>query len=74
MNDPDVIDELIRDLPDLVTTEEIADVLRVKPVTVLKWVKDLGLKSIAIGTRVRRYRKSDVRAFLIAGDEITEAD
>lgn len=74
MNDPDVIDELIRDLPDLITTEELADALRVKPVTVLKWGKDLGLKSIAIGARIRRYRKNDVRAFLIAGDEISEAE
>lgn len=69
MNDPDAVNDLIADLPEWATTEEIADVMRVKPQTVLKWNKDYGLKSVSVGSRVRRYRKKDVRDFLLTSDE-----
>lgn len=36
MNEPDAVDDLIADLPEWVTLEEIADTMRVKPQTVLK--------------------------------------
>ena len=69
MNDPDAVNDLIADLPEWATTEEIADVMRVKPQTVLKRNKDYGLKSVSVGSRVRRYRKKDVRDFLLKSDE-----
>ncbi|ALQ32544.1 hypothetical protein AA310_01070 [Arthrobacter sp. YC-RL1] len=69
VNDPDAVNDLIADLPEWATTEEIADVMRVKPQTVLKWNKDYGLKSVSVGSRVRRYRKKDVRDFLLKSDE-----
>lgn len=72
MNDPEAIDELLADLPNLATAEELADLMRVKPQTVLKWTKDNGLKSITVGTRIRRFRKADVRGFLLRADEINE--
>jgi len=69
MNDPDAVNDLIAGLPEWATTEEIADTMRVKPQTVLKWNKDYGLKSVDVGTRVRRYRKKDVREFLLRSAE-----
>jgi excisionase family DNA binding protein len=73
MNDPEAIDELLEDLPNLATTEELAELMRVKPQTVLKWTKDNGLKSITVGARVRRFRKADIRSFLVMGDEINDS-
>jgi len=72
VNDPEAVDDLIADLPEWATTEEIADIMRVKPQTVLKWNKDYGLKSVSVGARVRRYRKKDVRDFLLNSDEETD--
>lgn len=72
MNDPEAIDDLLADLPNLTTTEELAELMRVKPQTVLKWTKDNGLKSITVGLRIRRFRKTDVRSFLLRADEINE--
>lgn len=72
MNEPDAVDDLIADLPEWATTEEIADTMRVKPQTVLKWNKEYGLKTVSVGTRVRRYRKKDVREFLLRSAEVTD--
>lgn len=72
MNEPDAVDDLIADLPEWATTEEIADTMRVKPQTVLKWNKEYGLKTVAVGTRVRRYRKKDFREFLLRSAEATD--
>lgn len=72
MNEPDAVDDLIADLPEWATTEEIADTMRVKPQTVLKWNKEYGLKTVSVGTRVRRYRKKDVREFLLHSAEVTD--
>ena len=72
MNDPDAVDDLISELPEWATTEEIADVMRVKAQTVLKWNKDYGLKSVSVGSRIRRYRKKDLRDFLLKSDEATD--
>lgn len=73
MNDPEAIDDLLADLPNLATTEEIAEMMRVKPQTVLKWTKENGLKSITVGSRIRRFRKKDLRSFFLNSDEITDA-
>ncbi|GAA0191994.1 DNA-binding protein [Glutamicibacter creatinolyticus] len=43
MNDSEAVDDLITDLPEWATTEEIADLMRVKPQTVLKWNREYGL-------------------------------
>ncbi|KLI90483.1 hypothetical protein AA310_01490 [Arthrobacter sp. YC-RL1] len=72
MNDPEAVEDLIADLPEWATTEEIADVMRVKAQTVLKWNREYGLKSVSIGSRVRRYRKKDVRDFLLRSDETAD--
>lgn len=72
MNDPEAVDDLITDLPEWATTEEIADRMRVKPQTVLKWNREYGLKSVSVGGRVRRYRKKDVRDFLLTSDDGNE--
>jgi len=72
MNDPEAVEDLIADLPEWATTEEIADVMRVKAQTVLKWNREYGLKSVSIGSRVRRYRKKDIRDFLLRSDETAD--
>lgn len=72
MNDPEAIDDLITDLPEWATTEEIADLMRVQPQTVLKWNKEYGLNAVSVGARVRRYRKKDVREFLLTSDDNNE--
>lgn len=40
MNDPEAVDDLITDLPEWATTEEIADLMRVKPQTVLTRIRE----------------------------------
>lgn len=72
MNDPEVVDALLQDAPDLMTSEEVATLLRVNPVTVSRWMREHGLKGISIGARLKRFRKVDVREFLLRGDEISE--
>jgi excisionase family DNA binding protein len=72
MNDPQAVDALLAELPELSTTEEIADLMRVKTGTILKWSKDFGLKSISVGSRIRRFRKEDLRAFLLTSDELSD--
>ena len=72
MNDPEAVEDLIAQLPEWSTTEEIADIMRVKAQTVLKWNREYGLKSVSIGSRVRRYRKKDVRDFLLTSDEAAD--
>ena len=72
MNDPAAVDSLLEQLPDLATTEEIAELMRVKTGTILKWSQKFGLKSIAVGPRVRRFRKEDLRSFLLHSDELND--
>lgn len=73
MNDPQTIDSLLKDLPELCTTQEIAALLRVEPQTVLKWTsQEGGLQDITFGNRarrVRRFRKEDLREYLLRSDE-----
>lgn len=72
MNDPAAVDSLLEQLPDLATTEEIAELMRVKTGTILKWSQKFGLKSISVGPRVRRFRKEDLRTFLLHSDELND--
>ena len=49
------------DLPDLLTVREVADVLRVSPLTIKRWGKRGKLPAIRINSRGdRRYRKEAV--------------
>ncbi len=73
MNDPKVIDTLLREAPDLITPEELAALMRVNPTTVTRWVRDYGLKTISVGPRLRRFLKEDVREFLLYSDELSDS-
>lgn len=51
----------INDLPDLLTVREVAELLRVSPLTVKRWGKRGKLPAIRINSRGdRRYRKEAV--------------
>lgn len=55
---------LFDDSPDLLTTEEIANVLRVSTSTVVRWATDEGLTCIQVGPRLHRFPKWAVKDFL----------
>jgi len=73
MNDPDAIEALLEDAPEVMTTEELADLLKVKPATVARWSRDFGLKSVSIGFRLKRFTKKNVREFLAHSDELSDS-
>lgn len=51
----------IKNLPDLLTVREVAQILRVSPLTIKRWGKKGKLPPIRINTRGdRRYRKEAV--------------
>ena len=53
------------DLPDLLTIREVADLLRVSPLTIKRWGKKGKLPAIRINSRGdRRYRKETVTRLL----------
>jgi excisionase family DNA binding protein len=55
----------LEDLPDLLTIREVADILRVSPLTIKRWGKRGKLPAIRINTRGdRRYRKEVVLRML----------
>ncbi len=55
----------LTDLPDLLTIREVADILRVSPLTVKRWGKKGKLPAIRINSRGdRRYRKETVTRLL----------
>lgn len=59
------------DLPDLLTVREVADLLRVSPLTIKRWGKRGKLPAIRINSRGdRRYKKEAVLWLLgIQGEE-----
>lgn len=58
------------DLPDLLTIREVADLLRVSPLTIKRWGKKGKLPAIRINSRGdRRYRKSVVTRLLGVEEE-----
>lgn len=60
----------MEDIMTLLTPEEVARVFRVDPKTVTRWAAAGRITSIRTpGGRHRRFRESDVRALLEAGDE-----
>lgn len=51
----------IQDLPDLLTVREVAELLRVSPLTIKRWGKRGKLPAIRINSRGdRRYKKEQV--------------
>ncbi|MFA6005879.1 MAG: helix-turn-helix domain-containing protein [Patescibacteria group bacterium] len=53
------------DLPELLTIEEVSDVLRVSKITLKRWGKKGKLPAIRINSRGdRRYKKEEVLRFL----------
>lgn len=58
----------LEDLPDLLTIREVADLLRVSPLTIKRWGKKGKLPAIRINSRGdRRYRKDVVTRLLGVG-------
>lgn len=63
----------INNLPDLLTVREVADLLRVSPLTIKRWGKRGKLPAIRINSRGdRRYKKETVLWML--GVDLSEAD
>lgn len=51
----------LEDLPDLLTVREVAEILRVSPLTIKRWGKRGKLPAIRINSRGdRRYRKESI--------------
>lgn len=46
------------DVPELLTTEEVAQLFRVTPATVLRWVTERGLTCVQVGPKLHRFPKS----------------
>ena len=68
-------DKVLRldDLPDLLTVREVAEILRVSPLTIKRWGKRGKLPAIRINSRGdRRYRKEAV-LWLLGMQEKTTA-
>ena len=60
----------LSDLPDLLTIREVADILRVSPLTIKRWGKKGKLPAIRINSRGdRRYRKEVVLRLLGVEEE-----
>jgi excisionase family DNA binding protein len=58
----------LSDLPDLMTIREVADLLRISPLTIKRWGKKGKLPAIRINSRGdRRYRKEVVLRLLGRG-------
>ena len=63
----------LEDLPDLLTVREVAEILRVSPLTIKRWGKRGKLPAIRINSRGdRRYRKEAV-LWLLGMQEKTTA-
>ncbi|MBO0596758.1 helix-turn-helix domain-containing protein [Nesterenkonia sp. E16_7] len=74
MNDPESIDLLLEDFPDLAHPKEVADLLRVRLNTVNQWIREGRLLSINAGRRVNRIMKPKLREFLLHADEMQDDD
>ncbi len=59
----------LEDLPDLLTIREVADLLRVSPLTIKRWGKKGKLPAIRINSRGDRRYKKNVVLRLLGVDE-----
>lgn len=59
----------LSDLPDLMTIKEVADLLRVSPLTIKRWGKKGKLPAIRINSRGDRRYKKEVVLRLVGGVE-----
>ena len=50
--------------PDLLTTEEVAQIFRVTPSTVLRWAAQQDLKCVQVGPKLHRFPKWCVKEYL----------
>lgn len=57
----------LSDLPDLMTIKEVAELLRVSPLTIKRWGKKGKLPAIRINSRGDRRYKKDVVLRLLGG-------
>lgn len=53
-------------VPELLTTEEVAQIFRVTPSTVLSWVAQQELKCVQVGPKLHRFPKSCLKELLLA--------
>ena len=60
------------DLPDLLTVREVADILRVSPLTIKRWGKRGKLPAIRINSRGDRRYKKEAILWLLGMQEKTE--
>lgn len=51
-------------VPDLLTTEEVARIFRVTPVTVLRWVAQQDLKCVQVGPKLHRFPKWCIEEYI----------
>jgi len=63
----------INNLPDLLTVREVADLLRVSPLTIKRWGKRGKLPAIRINSRGDRRYKKDAVMWLL-GVNVTDED
>lgn len=61
---------MLKDYPEVLTIREVADILRVSPITLKRWEKKGKIQSIRINSRGdRRYTKQQILALLGKGTE-----
>ncbi|MFD6815237.1 helix-turn-helix domain-containing protein [Enteractinococcus coprophilus] len=61
----DAVEALLADQPDIMTPQEVADLLRVSHHTIARWRRDGRLRAFDMGRTVR-IRKEDLRELLQA--------
>ncbi len=62
----------IKNLPDLLTVREVADLLRVSPLTIKRWGKRGKLPAIRINSRGDRRYKKEAVLWLLGAGPVTE--
>nr|WP_157255102.1 helix-turn-helix domain-containing protein [Nonomuraea typhae] len=59
------MDDLVASGDNLLTAEEVAEVYRVNPATIRRWVREGRLKAVPTpGGRLHRFREREIRALL----------
>jgi len=56
--------DFLADAPVLLTAEEVASLLRIATVTVIRWSKEDRLLSIKVGPRLHRFPKVSIEKYL----------